>query len=177
MMMMMIRKIYKQTTKLTTHRLRVLEEGLVDFIHGREIGHVGQEDADADDVVHARAGFFEHGGEVLEALSLEDSSGLWFLQNKRKKEGKRGRKETESWGFQSHVAYSYATIGSQYWHSSRQGIYQIDDMGLREPFAPRNFILATQVSGSKKGGKDGPRDMYTYYGPRYHLQPWLSSRG
>lgn len=51
-------------------RLGILEESLVDLVHGREIGHVGQEDADADDILHARSGLFEDGREVLEALSL-----------------------------------------------------------------------------------------------------------
>ena len=50
--------------------LRVLKESLVDLVHGREIGHVGQEDADSDDILHAGSGLFEHGREVLEALSL-----------------------------------------------------------------------------------------------------------
>ena len=50
------------------------EELGVDFVHGGEIGHVGQEDGGLDDVLEAQAGLFEDGpriGEALPGLDLD----------------------------------------------------------------------------------------------------------
>lgn len=46
---------------------------LVDFIHGSEIVHGGDEDADADDVVERGSCGFEDGGEVEETAVLDFS--------------------------------------------------------------------------------------------------------
>lgn len=40
----------------------------VDFVHSAEVGHIGEEDVDLDDLIDVRAGSFEHDGEVLDAL-------------------------------------------------------------------------------------------------------------
>ena len=55
---------------IKTHRFGSLEHSLIDLIHRREIAHVGQEDADADDVFETGAGGREDGGEVADALHL-----------------------------------------------------------------------------------------------------------
>ena len=45
-----------------THRLRVLPKGIIDPVHGREVGHVRQEDVDLDHVLQRRAGLFQDRG-------------------------------------------------------------------------------------------------------------------
>lgn len=53
------------------HGLRVLGEELcVHLVHGREVGHVREEDVHLDDVVQAASCLFEDGGEVEEGLAL-----------------------------------------------------------------------------------------------------------
>ena len=51
-------------------RLEVPEPLLIFAVHGREVVHAREEDADFDDVVHRGTGFGEDGREVGEALFL-----------------------------------------------------------------------------------------------------------
>ncbi len=54
------------------------EELGVDFVHGGEVGHVGQEDGGLDHVLEAQAGRFENGariGEALPGLDLDAAFG------------------------------------------------------------------------------------------------------
>lgn len=44
-----------------TYRLRILKEGIIYFIHGGKVGHIGQEDANPDHILHARSSLFKYG--------------------------------------------------------------------------------------------------------------------
>lgn len=54
-----------------TCRFRILEELLINAVHGGKVIHRREEDLDFDNILQARACFFEHGREVLEALGLQ----------------------------------------------------------------------------------------------------------
>ena len=60
----------QKQNKIRAHRLRLLEEAVIDLIHGGEIGHIGQIHIDLDAVLQRAAGFFEDCGKVFETLGL-----------------------------------------------------------------------------------------------------------
>lgn len=64
------RQLLHSNTSAT--RLDIAPVRLVHVVHAREVLHVGQEDVDFENVLQAGFGGFEHGGEVADALVLEE---------------------------------------------------------------------------------------------------------